>query len=108
PRAASAPPARAARLRTLPVGPAAGEWPERRRAIADFLGLAPETGAPPADVDLAPLAGSYLSPRGREARLSIQDGVLVAERLLWLGHRLLPPAPLVCDAEAWPFPLTFE
>jgi hypothetical protein len=95
-------------LRTLTLGPEVGDWPSRRRHIAAFLGLTepPSTGA--VVPDLARYVGSYRHERGRQARLSIHDGVLAVDGLLWRCNRLVPRAPGIFEAEAWPFRLTFE
>ena len=95
-------------LRALTVEPPAGDWPARCRLIAEFLGLAWRLGAAPIVTDLVGLVGRYRGQAGREARLSVRDGGLVMDGLLWGGLRLLPRAPNVFDAESWPFRLTFE
>ena len=95
-------------LRTLTVDRRVGDWPARRRRIAEFVGLTWPPSAAPIETDLVRFVGRYRSEAGREACLSLRDGVLVVERLLWLGNRLLPRAPDIFGAESWPFRLTFE
>jgi thymidylate kinase len=97
-----------ARLRTLTVDPPITDWPARRRLIAQFLGLPWPPSPASRATHLTRLAGHYRSATGREARLSVRDGELVVDRLLWRQNRLLPRAPEVFDAEGWPFALTFE
>lgn len=95
-------------LRTLRVGPDTGDWAARRRRIAEFLGLAWPPAAPLVVSDLAPFVGSYRREAGREARLSMREGVLALDGLLWSATRLLPRAARVFDTESWPFRLTFD
>ena len=95
-------------LRTVTVGPEVGDWPSRRRHIAAFLGLTDPPTACAVVPDLARFVGSYRNERGRETRLSIPDGVLAVDGLLWRRTRLVPHAPSIFEAESWPFRLTFE
>ena len=95
-------------LRTVTVGPEVGDWPARRRHIAAFLGLTDPPSADGGGPDLARFVGSYRNERGREARLSIHDGVLAVDGLLWRRNRLVPRSPSIFEAESWPFRLTFE
>ena len=95
-------------LRTVTVGPEVGDRPSRRRHIAVFLGLTDPPSAGAVVPDLARFVGSYRDERGRQARLSIHDGGLAVDGLLWHRNRLVPRAPSIFEAEAWPFRLTFE
>ena len=95
-------------LRTVTVGPEVGDWPSRRRHIATFLGLTAPASAAVVVPDLARFVGSYRNERGRHARLSIHDGGLAIDGLLWHRNRLVPRAPSLFEAESWPFRLTFE
>ena len=95
-------------LRTLIVGPEVGDWPSRRRHIAAFLELTAPASAAVVVPDLARFVGSYRNERGRQARLSIHDGGLAVDGLLWHRNRLVPWAPSIFEAESWPFRLTFE
>ena len=95
-------------LRTLTVGPEAGDWPSRRRHIAAFLSLTDPPSAGGAVPDLARFVGSYRGERGRQVRLSIHDGVLAVDGLFWRRNRLVPRAPDILEPESWPFRLTFE
>lgn len=95
-------------LRTLTGESRIGDWPARRRRIAEFLGLTWPPSAGLVEPDLARFAGRYRSATGREASLFVRDGGLVLDGLLWRGNRLLPRASGVFDAESWPFRLTFE
>ena len=97
-----------ARLRTLIVGPEVGDWPSRRRHIAAFLGLTAPASAAVVVPDLARFVGTYRDGRGRKALLSIHDGDLAVEGLLWQRTRLVPCAPSTFEAESLPFRLTFE
>ena len=97
-----------AALRTLTVGPEVGDWPSRRRHIAAFLGLTDPPSAGAIEPDLARYVGRYRNERGRQARLSIHDGALAVDGLLWHRNRLVPRAPSLFEAESWPFRLTFE
>ena len=92
----------------LIVGPEVGDWPSRRRHIAAFLGLTAPASAAVVVPDLARFVGSYRNERGRQARLSIHDGGLAVDGLLWHRNRLVPRAPSIFEAESWPFRLTFE
>lgn len=96
-----------ARLRALTLERTA-DWPARRRAIAEFVGLTWAPSTPASDADLTRYVGRYRSESGRSIELSLRDGMLVAERLLWWGNRLLSRAPGVFEAESWPLTLTFE
>ena len=58
--------------------------------------------------DLARFVGTYGDARGRKALLSIHDGELAVEGLLWHRTRLVPRAPSIFEAESLPFRLTFE
>ena len=95
-------------LRTVTVGPEVGDWPSRRRHIAAFLGLTDPPTACAVVPDLARFVGTYRNERGRQARLSIHDGVLAVDGLLWRRNRLVPRSPGIFEAESWPFRLTFE
>jgi hypothetical protein len=95
-----------AQLRLLTVETSL-DWPERRRRIAEFLGL-PWPPPSAAACDLAPLVGRYRGPGGREAHLSLRGGELVLDRLLWRNNRLLSRGPGILVPEGWPFTLTFE
>jgi hypothetical protein len=95
-------------LRTLIVGPEVGDWPSRRRHIAAFLGLTAPASEAVVVPDLARFVGSYRNERGRQARLSIHDGGLTFDGLLWHRNRLVSRAPSIFEAESWPFRLTFE
>ncbi|HEU5322028.1 MAG TPA: hypothetical protein VFX28_14570 [Methylomirabilota bacterium] len=94
-------------LETLTLESGAGDWPARRRRVAEFVRLPP--GEDASRTDLARFAGRYRSESGREARLSVRDeGLVLDGLLLWSGNRLLPRAPDAFDAESWPVRLTFE
>ena len=95
-------------LRTLVVGPEVGDWPSRRRHIAAFLGLTAPASAAVVVPDLARFVGTYRDARGRKALVSIHEGELAVEGLLWHRNRLVPCAASIFEAESWPFRLTFE
>ena len=96
-------------LRTLVVDAARGDWPSRRRAVAEFLDLSP--AADPAPADLARYAGRYRARfKGavRECTVTVEDGWLVIHDVLWPANRLLPREANIFHAESWPYEVVFE
>ena len=93
---------------TLTVDPRKGEWRERRAAIARFLDLGAATEEPTLDQpELGRLVGEYRQG-ARTFIVSVRDGALELDGLLWPRNRLLPIAPGVFEAESWPRLLTFQ
>ena len=91
----------------LILDPHEGDWPDRRAAIARFLGLPPRTPEPPPEHgDLARLVGEYRRDATRFV-IRLQGAGLVVDGLLWRGNALLPLAANVFEAQSWPLFLTF-
>ena len=98
-------------LATLVVDPRDGDWSRRRSAIARFLGLAPVPEESPAAPELGRYVGRYrVAWKGkvRECAVSLEDGRLVVNGLLWPDNSLLWKANSVFAAESWPFEVVFE
>jgi hypothetical protein len=98
-------------LETLVVDPRDGDWSRRRAGIAGFLGLRPEPEASPSAAELRRYVGRYrVAWKGevRECAVSVADGRLVVNGLLWPDNRLLWKGGNVFDAEAWPCEVVFE
>lgn len=80
-------------------------WATRRAAVAAFLGLTPTAEPPWAAGQLARYVGRY-EGEGREFALTLGDGGLVLDGLLWPDNRLLPVAANVLEPESWPLTFT--
>jgi hypothetical protein len=93
---------------TLTVDPREGGWRERRGAIARFVDLAASTEEPTLDKrELDRIVGRYRQGE-RTLTVSVRDGGLVLDGLLWPRNRLVSIAPSVFEAESWPLVLTFQ
>jgi hypothetical protein len=97
---------RDAGMPTLRLDARAGDWDERRRAIAEFLGFSAAAEVAWTDGQQARVVGTYQDGT-RRFSIGLQDGCLRLDRLLWPGNRLLPVGPDVAEAESWPLRLTF-
>ena len=98
-------------LETLVVDPRDGDWSRRRAAIARFLGLTPVPEEPPSAAELGRYVGRYrLMWKGevRECAVSVKDGRLVVNGLLWPDNSLLWKGGNVFHAESWPIEVVFE
>ncbi len=112
-------------LRTLIVDPHDADWPERRLAIARFLGLTPRTDESPSPTALMLYVGHYhvawigdIPPvparshgrigRATECVVSLENDRLVINGALWPENRLLWKEDNVFEAEAWPLEVVFE
>jgi hypothetical protein len=97
---------RDAGMPTLRLDSRAGDWDERRRAIAEFLGFSTGAEVQWTDGQLARVVGTY-QDGARRFSIGLRDGYLRLDRLLWPDNRLLPVGPDVAEAESWPLRLIF-
>src|SRR3989449_1754812 len=90
-------------LETLVVDPRDGDWPRRRAAIGRFLGLTPVPEESPSAVELGRYIGRYRvvwEGKVRECAVSMKDGRLVINELLWPDNSLLWRGDNVFHAES--------
>src|SRR5436309_2377752 len=90
-------------LKTLVVDPRDGDWSWRRAAIARFLGLALVAEPSLAPGELGEVRESTVS-----VTVSVKDGHLIIDGLLWPGNSLRWKGDNVFDAESWPLEVVFE
>jgi hypothetical protein len=112
-------------LATLIVEPDDVDWPQRRVAIARFLGITPRPDESPSPAELMLYAGHYriawngdippvpVRSHGRNARadecvVSLEGDRLVINGVLWPDNRLLWKEDNVFEAEGWPLEVVFE
>lgn len=76
-----------------------------REAVAAALELAPLSEPAWAATQLVRYVGHY-DGEGRQFALSLRDGGLVLEGLLWPDNRLLPVTRNVLEPESWPLTFT--
>ena len=98
-------------LQTLVVDPRDGDWSWRRAAIARFLGLALVAEPSLAPGELGRWVGRYRvvwKGEVRESTVSVKDGHLIIDGLLWPGNSLRWKGDNVFDAESWPLEVVFE
>jgi hypothetical protein len=98
-------------LETLVVDPRNGDWPQRRAAIARFLGFTPRPDESPSAAELARYVGYYRVVWKGEIHdciVTLKDGRLVINGVLWPDNTLLWRDDNVFEAESWPFEVVFE
>ena len=98
-------------LETLVVDPRDGDWSRHRAAIARFLGLTRVPEESPSGAELGRYVGRYRvvwKGKVRECAVTVEDGRLVINGLLWPDNRLLWKTDNVFDAESWPLEVVFE
>ena len=98
-------------LQTLVVDPRDGDWSWRQAAIARFLGLALVAEPSLAPGELGRWVGRYRvvwKGEVRESTVSVKDGHLIIDGLLWPGNSLRWKGDNVFDAESWPLEVVFE
>lgn len=98
-------------LETLVVDPRDGDWPQRRAAIARFLGFTPRPDESPSTAELARYVGHYrVAWKGgvHDCLVTLKDDRLVINGVLWPDNTLLWRDDSVFEAESWPFEVVFE
>jgi hypothetical protein len=98
-------------LQTLVVDPRDGDWSWRRGAIARSLGLALVAEPSPSLPELRRWVGRYrVAWKGevRECTVTLDDGHLIIDGLLWPANHLRWKGDNVFDAESWPLEIVFE
>ncbi len=100
------------------------DWVTRRATIARFLDIAMDTQPPVALCDLNRYVGRYrvrtegdmpldwarvyADAAAPEAEVSVRDGALVLDGVLWPGNRLIPGGNGSFYAEGWPLEVGFD
>lgn len=98
-------------LETLVVDPSEGDWPQRRAAIARFLGFTPQADESPSPSELERYVGQYrVVFKGKiyECAVGLKEGRLVINGVLWPDNGLLWKGNNLFEAESWPFEVVFE
>jgi hypothetical protein len=98
-------------LQTLVVDPRDGDWSWRRTAIARFLGFEQVIERLPSPAELERWVGRYRvawKGEARECTVSLREGGLVIDGLLWPANPLRWKGDNVFDAESWPLEVVFE
>ena len=87
-----------------------GDWAARRSAILGRVGLSLVEDPVLPESWLRRFAGTYRGGAtiARQCAVSLRDGRLVLDGLLWPGNPLLSRTPDGFEIESWPFELDFE